>query len=311
MPKTANVSFYRRFMRAVPLQYGAVILFAVIYAAVNEIFVFPNQFAPAGVMGLATLVQERFQLNVGYLFLLVNLPLLAIAFFVIQQKFAIRTLLFVLSSSASFLMLRAFGIEKIVFQATDTGGRLLAAIAAGFFNGLIYIVLVWNNACTGGTDIVAALINHKRPEINVVWLIFGLNAVVVVLSFFVYKNSYQPVLLCIAYIFVFSRVSDAVFKNSRSAIKFEVVTTHPDEIAQELFATMRHGCTAMQVRGEYTHTDRFMLICVINRREIADFERIICKYEGTFAYFSGVSRIFGSFNRFGKGLQKVDAGKMK
>ncbi len=300
------MGFLRKFTRAIPVQYAFIVLLGVAYASVNEIFVFQNKFAPAGIMGLATLVQEAFHFNVAYLYLFVNVPLLAIAFFVIKRKFAVRTLLFVLVSSASFFVLRLIGIEKIAFVATDTGGKLLAAIAAGFFNGLIYIVLVWNDACTGGTDIVAALINHKHPETNVIWLIFGLNASVVLLSFFVYKNSYQPVLLCIAYIFVFSRVSDTVFKGSRSAVKFEVVTTHPEEIAQELFATMRHGCTAIQVRGEYTHTDRSMLICVINRREVVEFERIIRKYDGTFAYFSGVNRIVGSFNRFGKGTKKAD-----
>ena len=257
-------------------------------------------------MGLATLIQEAFHFNVAYLYLLVNVPLLVVAFFVIKRKFAVRTLLFVLVSSAAFFILREVGIRNIAFVASDTGGKLLAAIAAGFFNGLIYTILVWNDACTGGTDVVAALINHKRPETNVIWLIFSLNAVVVALSFIVYKNSYQPVLLCIAYIFVFSRVGDAVFKGSRSAVKFEVVTTHPDEITRDLFQTMRHGCTAIRVRGEYSHTDRSMLVCVINRREIADFERIIRKYEDTFAYFSGVNRIVGAFNRFGKGTQKVD-----
>lgn len=300
------MNLYRKLTRAVPFQYCVIIFLAIAYASVCEIFVFPNQFAPAGLMGLATLVQEAFHFNVAYLYLFVNLPLLIIAFFVIKRKFAIRTFLFVAVSSVSFFVLRKIGIEQIAFHAEDTGGRLLAAIAAGFFNGLIYTVLVWNDSCTGGTDVVAALINHKHPETNVIWLIFALNAVVVGLSFFVYKNSYLPVLLCVAYIFVFSRVGDAVFKGSRSAVKFEVVTTHPDEITSELFATMRHGCTAMQVRGEYSHTDRSMLICVINRREIAEFERIIRKYEGTFAYFSGVNRIVGAFNRFGKGTAAAE-----
>ena len=300
------MNFYRKLTRAVPFQYCVIVFLAIAYATNCEIFVFPNKFAPAGLMGLATLVQEAFHFNVAYLYLFVNIPILTVAFFVIKHKFAVRTLLFVLVSSAAFFVLREIGIDKIAFTATDTGGRLLAAIAAGFFNGLIYTVLVWNNACTGGTDVIAALINHKHPETNVIWLIFSLNAVVVALSFFVYQNSYQPVLLCVAYIFVFSRVGDAVFKGSRSAVKFEVVTTHPEEITQELFATMRHGCTAMRVRGEYSHTDRSMLICVINRREIVDFERIIRKYDDTFAYFSGVNRIVGAFNRFGKGTNKLE-----
>ena len=267
---------------------------------VCEIFVFPNDFAPAGIMGLATLIQYLFHFSVGYLSLIINLPMLVAAFLILDRKFALRTLVFVLTSSLTFLVVGQFDISSIVFQAEDTGGALLAAIAAGVFNGLLYSLAVRAGSCTGGTDVVAAFIHHKRPDFNMVWVIFALNATVALFAFFVYGMTYRPVLLCVAYVFVNSRVGDAIFKGARGAVKFEVVTTHAEEIANELFSTMRHGCTVLPARGVYSHTDRSMLLCVVNRREMVDFERIIRKYDNTFAFLSTVNGIVGAFNRNGE-----------
>lgn len=295
----------RKLRRSIPVQYLIVAFCAVTYSFVCEIFVFPNHFAPAGIMGLATLIQSVLGFNIGYLSLIINIPMLAVAFFVVNRKFAMRTLVFVLVNSLTFLLIKYVDAIRLpAYNAgSDTGGALLAAIAAGFFNGLLYSLSVRAGGCTGGTDVVAAFIHRKKPEFNMIWIIFSLNAAVALLSFFVYDMEYRPVLLCVAYVFVNSRVGDAIFRGSRGAIKFEVITTHAEEIAQELFATMRHGCTVMPARGAYTHTDRTMLLCVVNRREIVDFERIIRKYDNTFAYISTVNEIVGHFNRTGKGLE--------
>ena len=290
----------RRLTRSIPFRYFSIVLYAVAYSLVCEIFVFPNDFAPAGIMGLATLIQYLFRFNVGYLFLIINIPMLVAAFLILDRKFALRTLVFVLANSTTFLILNRFDLSSIVFRAEDTGGALLAAIAAGVFNGLLYSLSVRAGGCTGGTDVIAAFIHHKKPAFNMVWVIFALNASVAVFAFFVYGMTYRPVLLCVAYVFVNSRVGDAIFKGARGAVKFEVVTTHAEEIADELFSAMHHGCTVVPARGAYSHTDRTVLICVVNRREIVDFERIIRKYDNTFAYVSSVNGIVGNFNRNGE-----------
>lgn len=290
----------RRLVQTIPFRYGSIVLYAVFYSLVCEIFVFPNDFAPSGIMGAATLIQYLFHFNVGYLTLIINIPMLAAAFLILDRKFAFRTLVFVLVNSVTFLVLNRFDLSSIVFRAEDTGGALLAAIAAGVFNGLLYSFSVRAGGCTGGTDVIAAFIHHKKPAFNMVWIIFALNASVAVFAFFVYGMTYRPVLLCVAYVFVNSRVGDAIFKGARGAVKFEVVTTHAEEITGELLSTMRHGCTVVPARGAYSHTDRSVLICVINRRETADFEHIIRKYDNTFAFISSVNGIVGNFIRNGE-----------
>lgn len=288
----------QKMTQSAPLQYGLLVVYAILYSVVCEIFVFQNNFAPAGIMGLATMIQYVFHFNVGSFSLIINIPMLVATYFLLDRKYALRTLTFVLVSSLTFLVLdKTQWLAEFVYTAEDTGGRILAAIAAGLFNGVLYSLAVRAGGCTGGTDVIAAFIHKSRPEFNMVWIIFALNAAVAGLSFFVYDMTYQPVMLCVVYVFVNSRIGDTIFKGARGAAKFEIVTSHAEEIAAELLQKLNHGCTVVPAKGMYTHTDRSMLICVVNRRQIVDFERIIRKYDNTFAYISTVNGIFGSFNR--------------
>ncbi len=293
------MSLIRKFGNTRVFRYLAIALFAVAYALIYEIFVFSNSFAPAGINGIVTMIQYLFRFKVGYLSLIINLPMLAVAWFVLDRSYALRTLTFTLIFSGTLLVSERLGIAEsgIIFEATDTGGRLLAAIAAGLFNGFLYSMSVRMGGSTGGTDVVGEFIHHARPEYNTVWVIFTINAIVAVASFFVYDLKYEPVILCAVYIFVNSRTSDAIFKGNRAAAKFEVITTQPEQLSHELITTLRHGCTVIRAEGMYTHSNRAMLVCVINRRQVVDFERIIRKYDNTFAYISTVNGIVGNFKK--------------
>lgn len=293
------MSLIRKFGNTRVFRYLAIALFAVAYALIYEIFVFPNSFAPAGINGIVTMIQYLFRFKVGYLSLIINLPMLAAAWFVLDRSYALRTLTFTLIFSGTLLVSERLGIAEsgIIFEATDTGGRLLAAIAAGLFNGFLYSMSVRMGGSTGGTDVVGEFIHHARPEYNTVWVIFTINAIVAVASFFVYDLKYEPVILCAVYIFVNSRTSDSIFKGNRAAAKFEVITTQPEQLSHELITTLRHGCTVIRAEGMYTHSNRAMLVCVINRRQVVDFERIIRKYDNTFAYISTVNGIVGNFKK--------------
>ncbi len=291
------MSLIRKLTQNAVVQYVVAALLAVASAVTYEIFVFPNDFAPSGLNGFATILQHKFDINVGYLAMLINLPMLAVAFFVLNKRYAFRTLTFVLAFSGSSLLFQQFDwFESIKFVAEDGGDAILAAVAGGFFYGVFYSVAIRMGGSTGGVDIIAAFINHKRPEFDTVWVIFVINAFVALLSFFEYDMNYSAVILCIIYNLICSWVGDGVIKGARTAAKFEVVTQHAEALSKELMETMHHGCTVIPAKGMYSHTERSVLICVVNRRQVVEFERIIRKYEGTFAYISTVNGTVGQFD---------------
>jgi uncharacterized membrane-anchored protein YitT (DUF2179 family) len=278
-------------------RYALVIISAMLGALNYEIFVFPNNFAPAGLNGFLTIIRHLTGFGFGYLYLILNIPLLLVAFKVLKRHFAVYTFVYVIVFALTSLLLKDIDITRYAFVATDGGERIMAAIAAGVFNGAFYSATLRVGGSTGGMDIVAAFINHSKPEFSLVWIIFLINVIVALMSFFAYGMNYVPVILCIVYSFVTSRVSDTSLKGSKSAAKFEVVTSQPDELASELMAKLHHGCTVVPAKGMYSHTDKSLLICVVNNMQISDFERVISKYHDTFVVVSSVAGTYGNFKK--------------
>ena len=260
-------------LRSYAITAGLACLMGVSY----ELFVFPNAFAPAGINGLATMLQYLLHINIGYPSLLINLPLVLLAWKKVDRDFARKTLVFVLVFSAVTLVLGQMDLSAIAYDSGSSA--ILGPVAAGVVSGAVYGWVIRQNGSTGGTDIVAAWVRKKHPEASLVWLIFSLNAAVAVLSFFVYGCQFEPVILCLIYCYLSSSISDTILKGGKSAMKFEVVTRQPEELSRQLMQQLRHGVTVLQAEGMYSETPRFLLICVVNRHQVVRFQEILARCE--------------------------------
>ena len=277
------------------LKYAAIAAAAIIGAFNYNIFVFPNNFAPAGLNGIATMVQYLYHFNIGYMSLIINIPLCILALFTLNARYAYRTLTYVVVFSFANIYLKNIDFSYIAFRSVDAGEAIMAAIAAGVINGLIYSVTLHFDGCTGGTDIIAAFVGKVRPDFNLVWVIFGLNVTVSILSFFVYGMQYRAVILCIIYSFVTGRVNNSILKGFKTATKFEIVTPYPDEIASDIIKELKHGCTIVSSKGAYSGQENSILLCIVNNNQIVDFKRLIKRYDRTFVIVSDVSETLGNF----------------
>ena len=269
-------------------------------ALAYAILIFPNSFAPAGVGGIATMVQYVFKFNAGYLNLLINIPILIVAWRLVDREFVVKSALFTLSFSGFLMLFQSVDPTKLLrFQYTSTNGNsnILAPVAAAVIMGTIYGLAVRKHGCTGGTDVVSFCIKHYHPEYNVTWIGFVLNAVIAVVSFFVYKFQFEPVICCILYCYVVSAVGNSALKGAQSALKFEIVSEEPEKLAADLMEHLHHGVTLLPAEGAYTHLQKSLIICIINKHQIADIQRIIQHYPGTFTYISSVSETIGNFRK--------------
>ena len=282
-----------------------VIFFLSIVNAFNyEIFILKNQFAPSGINGVATMIQYLFNFNVGYMSLIINIPMLIVAFFVLNKHYSFKTLTYVLTFSLAMLVLDKFDLSKISYVTTNGTSTVLAPLAAGTISGFIIGVTFKCNGSTGGTDIVAAFVRKKKPYMSFVWVLFTINVTVAIISFFVYDYKYEPVLCCLIYCFVSSNVTDRIFKGGKEAIKFEIITTHPEELSKELISKLKHSVTYSKVTGMYSHTDKSLLICIVNKHQIIDFHNILKNYPDSFVYVSTVNETIGNFHDSNKNKKR-------
>lgn len=274
-------------------RYLTVAALACVMGVSYELFVFPNAFAPAGINGIATMVQYLFHINIGYLSLIINIPLILLAWTKLDPDFARKSLLFVLVFSTVTLVLGRMDLSGIAYDSGSSA--ILGPVAAGVVSGAVYGLVIRCNGSTGGTDIVAAWVHKLHPEASLVWVIFALNASVAVLSFFVYGYQFEPVILCLIYCYLSSRISDGILKGGKSALKFEVVTCHAPELSARLLQELHHGVTVLPAQGMYSDTPRALLICVVNRHQIVRFQEILRQFPDTFAYVSSVNETLGNF----------------
>jgi len=268
--------------------------------AVNyEILILSNKFAPAGINGIATMVQYLFHFSVGYMSLLINIPLAVACFFLVDRRFAVRTLWFALVFSGGLLLFQngVIDLTRFVYHTDDGRSTLLAPVASGVINGFIYAWVIKCGASTGGTDFVAAFIRKNRPDFSMMHIIFALNSAVAVASYFVYDFDIEPVLLCIAYCFMTTVMSDKLMRGGREAYKVEIITAHPDEITRIAVEELHHSATILEARGGYSGSKKTLMIIVINKHQITRFMELISNFTETFACVSTVSDTVGNFKR--------------
>ena len=293
-----------------------VIALVALVASVNyELFIFPNQFAPSGVNGICTMIQYVTGISVGYLSLLVNVPLAIWCYIEVSKPIALRSMVYVVTFSLGLLLLDHVDLSPYAYVTENGTSKILGPLVAGVIQGYVYSLLVKASAYTGGTDFVSAIVHKRYPEKSVFGVSFSLNTVIAVASYFVYGNQMEPVILCILYTFMTTNVGERLMKSGRSAIAFEIITDYPDEISRDIIRDVHHTTTLIPGKGMYSGRETSVLLCVVNKTQIAAVNQIIRRYPKTFAIVNPVSEILGNFrklNSTGKEVAEVlDAGDGK
>ncbi|MBQ8621092.1 MAG: YitT family protein [Oscillospiraceae bacterium] len=277
------------------LTYAVIVMIALICALNYQLFVFPNSFAPAGLNGICTMIQYVFGISLGYLSLIINVPLALLVFFKVSRPLAIRSMVYVVSFSLALLLLDYVDLSRFAYETANGTSKILGPLVAGVIQGSCTSWLVRASAYSGGTDFVASLIHKNHPEKSIFGLIFTLNALVAVASYFVYDYQMEPVILCILYSFTSSTVSERAIRSGRSAIRFEIVTEHVQQISDAIITRLHHSATVVPARGMYSGKETNILICVVNKTQVAALNDIVRAYPNTFCIMSGVNEVMGNF----------------
>ena len=293
-----------------------VIVFLALGASVNyEIFIFPNQFAPSGLNGICTMIQYVTGISVGYLSLLINVPLALWCYFEVSKPMATRSMLYVITFSVGILLLDKVDLSFLHYATENGTSKILGPLVAGVIQGYIYAILMKASAYTGGTDFISAIVHKRNPNKSVLGFSFTINVFIAISSYFVYGYQMEPVILCILYSFMSSTVGERLQKSGKEAICFEIITDFPLEITGDIIAKTGHSTTLIPAKGMYTGKDTNMLICVVNKSQAAAVTEICRSYPNTFTIMDPVGQVVGNFKNMsekGKEIKSVlDAGDGK
>ena len=271
-----------------------------------------NKFAPGGVTGFASIIGSWLAdagvgdvtLNMSILMFSFNLPIFCLVALLTNRKTGVMLIVYLIFQ-ASLLMLFKSLKDKLGWSYyaaytsdpmyKDGNNVIFASIGVGVISGLGFSLMLRRFGASGGTYAISALIKHFRPEKSIAWLAFALDSSVVGLAFFVYGSDVNSVISTLTNIFISNLVVDYMLQGLRSGYKFEVITEHAEEISAELMQSLHRGVTLLHAEGMYTHTDKSLLICIVRKREVGEFIKLLKKYKATFSYSCKVNEVFGNF----------------
>lgn len=272
-----------------------------------------NRFAPGGVTGFASILGSKIAehglgdvtLNMSILMFIFNLPIFLLVAIFCNRKTGIMLIIYLVFQAGILLLLKYFHTAfDLPYYAALTADPLyqdgnnvvFAAIGVGVISGLGYSLMLRHFGASGGTYAISALIKHFKPETNIAWLAFVMDSSVVVLAFFLYDSNVNSVISTLSNIFISNLVVDYMLQGLRNGYKFEVITDNPDDIAAEILTKFRRGVTLLHAEGGYTHKEKQILICIVRKREVGEFIKLLKKHQATFSYSCKVNEVFGKFD---------------
>lgn len=276
----------------------------VMCAAGFVFFINPYNIVPGGVYGMGIVLHNIFPaIQVGTFGYMMDVPLLCIAILLFGKQFGGRTLFaaFITPGIMNILSalvyptpeaLQALDASQLLGGAIDLSNHLmLTCILGGAVIGVGLGLVVRSNATTGGTDILAMILNRYLhiPFSRAVLMADScvVLAGLVVIGFGVGTNSGEAggwllSLYSLICIFVCSRVIDyAIDGASYDKLLFIIGNTHSEPLRQYIINDMERGGTYIKSSGMYSNEDKEMIFLVVSRREVAQVQRKIREIDPT------------------------------
>ena len=267
---------------------SVIILSAALSALNYAIFIFPNSFAPAGIDGICTMIQDVSNINIGYLSLIVNIPLIIFSFFILNRDFAIKSTVYIIVFSGVSILLGYIDLSPYCYTTNTGSSIVLAPIVAGTIRGMLYYITLKFNGSSGGVDIIASLIKHKKPFLDLMNTIFFFNMIVALCSYFVYGMRLEPVICSILYSFITTSVNNNIRMTSNENIKYEIITTDAEKFCAQISAMFHQPATIIDAHGAYSGLNNKMVVCVVNKKNAPYIEELILSHPGCVVFKSTV-----------------------
>jgi Uncharacterized conserved protein len=238
-----------------------------IYASINLV--------TGGFSGVAILLKDLsgqwFEGGIPLWFtnLILNIPLFLIGIKVKGIRFLGRTLFGTLAISMWLLVLPEFSIV--------TDDLLLGAVFGGAISGVGIGLVFIARGTTGGTDMMAAIIQHYAKHYSIAQIMQVLDAAIVLIGVFVF--GLERALYAVIAIFVVSQVSDGLLEGLKFSKVAFIITSRHREVANSIMTEMDRGVTNFEGTGMYSDAQRNMLFCVVSKKEIVGLKEIIMKID--------------------------------
>lgn len=263
--------------------YLLITLGCVLGGAAYPLFLVPNNIAPGGLTGVATIFNYLWNWPVGLVSIVLNLPLFLISFRSMGGVFVFR----------SFVATVLFSVCIDLIQLPPLiDDMLLASVYGAILLGLGLGLIMRGGATTGGSDMIARMVNKRFPLLTVGTFLFIVDCCVILAAGF--TMSAEKALYALINIFVSAKVVDLVLAGFGSAKACFIITGQAERIADRILHELDRGATLVPAKGAYSKEDRTVLISVVSNAEVIPLKRIVrSEDEKAFVFISDTHETLG------------------
>ncbi len=261
-----------------------------IMACSTAFFLLPNKLSTGGFSGLSTIAYYFFNIPLGTVMFILNLPLFFVAFFRVGKKFVLKSII------GTFLLSMFINILEH-FPAITTD-KFLACIYGGIIMGIGTAIILKVNGSTGGSDLLSYVVRSFNDKFKSGDLIIWVDTGIIILSIFVFNEIEIGLYSAIA-IFLMGKMIDIVFEGVNFTKVMFIVSDNYNEIAKIVGEDVQRGSTGIYAKGMHSNEDKMMLLCVGKRGEIVRIKKIATDIDK-----KAFIVIFNAREAWGKGFEK-------
>lgn len=261
-------------------------------------FLIPNGLASGGMTGLCTIIQYGTGIPVGLTYPLLNVLLLILGFFSLGKGFGIKTIFVLVLTSVLFEVLPMFP----VLEVTDFPDKLLVAIVGAAMESVGIGLIMLRGGSTGGTDIIAMIINKYWP-VSVGKVYLFTDIFIITLLLIVPDKGIVDMIYAYVVMLGFSFGIDFVLLGNKSSVQILVFSSKYEEIANHIINNVGRGVTALQSMGWYSQKDSKVLLVITRKTEMNEIIHEIKNIDDrAFVSVASVHSVYG------EGFEEIKTG---
>ncbi len=275
------------------------------FAMAWECFLIPNGMGAGGMMGLCTVIQYATAgfIKAQYSYVVINAVLIIIAVLLMGIGFGFKTIYCIAVSTLAMGLVSRLGVLHCVpggfFYIQE---RVLIPIVAGVFEAVGIGLVLRYGGSTGGTDIVALMVNKYWPvSLSMAFLVADL--VICAMLLFLPDKNFSDMCYALEEVVVFSMMIDTVVGGKRSSYQLMVFSEKYGEIADHIIQNMDRGVTVLKAQGWFTKKEKNVLYILISQRELPSLTKVIRETDPK-AFMS----VSPTNNVYGEGFEEIKAG---
>ncbi|MDE5561465.1 MAG: YitT family protein [Bacteroidaceae bacterium] len=271
------------------LMVAGLLIFSIGFA----LFVLPYKMTGGGVSGVGALIYYVIGFDPSYSYFIINLGLLLFALKILGLKYTIRTLLATalisvfIEFAQSWITLEDGTLYKVIGDE-----KFMACVLGGLTDGLGLGLVFLSGGSTGGSDIIASIVNKYKP-ISLGRGLLMVDIFIVSLNWFVIGDV-ETLVMSYCMMFIAINMVDYVVNGARQSIQFLIISERYEQIATRINDELQRGCTILEGRGWYSKQQRPVLLVMAKRLERKEiFDLIHEEDPNAFVSMSNVEGVFG------------------